>query len=271
MPGPQPIMAPDIDEALVRSAIRSLCLPDQPVEIAINVLLIQQGDRHILVDTGSGSHYASTEGLLPQSLRSIGIQPEAITDIFITHVHRDHVGGIIDQQEALIFPHAQYYIERTEYDFWTGEHPDYSRSKAPAYPEKNILFYQKVFKKIQHKITFYHAGDTLFECLHTEAAPGHTPGHIVFTLSSGGRTLTHMVDIAHHQLLLEKPDWGIAFDVDFLQGIQTRHRVLNQIADTGVPVMSCHLPWPGLGYIKKDNDRFVWIPLPYATPGHITV
>ncbi|MAX79871.1 MAG: MBL fold metallo-hydrolase [Crocinitomicaceae bacterium] len=272
LPSIQPIVAPDTSASDVNLTMAEIFQKTKDVELGLNILLINKGDRKILIDTGIGSHFDSSGGWLPQSLEKAGIATDEITDIFITHAHRDHIGGILDQEGILIFKNATYYISQEEFDFWTGKNPDFSASKYQGDHQKSIAFSSTILRKIEDKIHFYQSGDVLFDCLKTELAAGHTPGHTIFSLFSKDQSLTHIVDIVHHQLLIEKPHWGIQFDVDFNKGIATRKKVLQKMAEQKDLLLSMHLPWPGMGHIIQTGDAtFKWIPLAYSTPKRVSL
>lgn len=114
----------------------------------------------------------------------------------ITHAHRDHIGGLITNEEVIVYPNAKYHIAREEYDFWMSDNPDFSNSKLSV-EQRNatIGFTKKVLNKIKEKVVLFNPGDTLFSAVQTELAAGHTPGHTIFTISSEGKSVKNIVDI----------------------------------------------------------------------------
>jgi glyoxylase-like metal-dependent hydrolase (beta-lactamase superfamily II) len=266
---PQPILAPDIRREVVQDALKALYLSESDYEMPIITLLIKKGNQYILVDTGEGYHDPVNAGWLHKSILEIGISPAVITDILITHAHRDHIGGILSKEGARVYPNAKYYISAPEYDFWNNDEKDFSKSKLSSYPTGKIQ--KEVFAAIKNDLEIFEPGDTLFSCIKTEFAPGHTPGHIIFHVFSGNQSITHLVDVVHSPLLVNHPDWGTQWDINFEEGVETRKRIFDKCYNDKRLVTTCHLPWPGVGYIDKTEDGWQWIPKVQSDPYTIRV
>lgn len=269
---PQPVFAPGINPGHVKKELRKIFLAEDKLDTAINVMVLKRGDRVVLIDTGSGYHFGQTSGRLLKNLEASGIKAKDVTDIFITHAHIDHIGGIIDKQKAFIYPNARYHLAKTEYDFWMSENPDFSKSKNPASPQESINFAKGLLDSIKDRLTLFDYDTVLFSCIKTELAHGHTPGHTIFTVFSGNKSIKHIVDTFHTPLLIARPEWGTQWDIDFGQGIDTRKQILESCYRDRTLVMTTHLPWPGLGYIgKNDQGSYQWISYPYFTPDRISI
>jgi glyoxylase-like metal-dependent hydrolase (beta-lactamase superfamily II) len=266
---PQPILAPDIRREVVQDALKALYLSESDYEMPIITLLIKKENQYILVDTGEGYHDPVNAGWLHNSILEIGISPADITDILITHAHRDHIGGILSKEGARVYPNAKYYISAPEYNFWNNDEKDFSKSKLSSYPTGKIQ--KEVFAAIKNDLEIFEPGDTLFSCIKTEFAPGHTPGHIIFHVFSENQSITHLVDVVHSPLLVNHPDWGTQWDVNFEEGVETRKRIFDKCYNDKRLVTTCHLPWPGVGYIDKTEDGWQWIPKVQSDPYTIRV
>jgi len=266
---PQPVFAPAIDPADVKNMLNEIYLDDDGLDCAINVMLIKKDNRIILIDTGSGYHFGESSGWLLDNLEAVGIKAAQVTDVFITHAHIDHIGGIVSKSGNLIYPNARHYIAEKEYNFWMSGHPDFSKSKNTENPKDSVDLAQVVLSTIKEKLELFHAGDVLFSCIRTVLAAGHTPGHTVFTVFSGDKSIKHIVDTIHTPLLIARPEWGTQWDVDFEKGVDTRKRILEDSYTNRVLVMTSHLPWPGLGHIGKNESAYEWLPFPYFTPNEI--
>lgn len=266
---PQPILAPDIKREVVQDALRALYLSESDYEMPITTLLIKKGNQYILIDTGEGYHDPVNAGWLQNSILEIGISPEDITDILITHAHRDHIGGILSKEGVRIYPNAKYYISAPEYNFWNNDEKDFSKSKMSSYPTGKIQ--RETLGAIKNDLEIFEPGDTLFSCIKTEFAPGHTPGHIIFHVFSGNQSITHLVDVVHSPLLVNHPEWGTQWDVNFEEGVATRKRIFDNCYHGKRLVTTCHLPWPGIGYIDKTEDGWQWVPKAQSDPYTIRV
>lgn len=271
LPSIQPIFAPGVATATITTAMEELKLSTITFEAGIQVMLIKQQDNLILLDAGAGSQFGDDAGKLTQGLEALGITPDAITAIVISHAHIDHIGGLLDKNDGLVFPNAQYYIAEREYRFWTSAAPDFSRSKGVANKDGSIRFAQHVFGKIKDKIQFFTYGDTLFSCLRSDLAAGHTPGHTIFTIFSTDKSIVHLIDSFHSPLLVSHPQWGTQWDVDFEKAIANRLALSEKMAHEKKLFMSCHLPWPGLGYIEQVDEIFYWRSHPYFDPARISL
>src|SRR5690606_3245117 len=171
----------------------------------------------------------------------------------------------------LAFPKATYHIAKKEHDFWLSDRPDFSNSKGDqASADFNVSFARKMLAKISCRLRLFDYGQTLFRCLIPELAEGHTPGHTIFTIHSQGTSLKHIVDAFHSSLLVLKPDWRTQWDTDFDKAVQTRKKLMKTGAEDETLFMSCHLPWPGLGFIDNINGSYRWQIYPYADPRRIT-
>ncbi len=262
----QPIFAPGIDKIKVEEALVDNFISNYMIDAAINILLIKKEKKIIIIDAGCGSAIGDQAGKFLKNLNTAGITADEVTDVVITHLHVDHIGGLIDLNGNLVFKNATYYLAQKEHDFWMSKEPDFSQSKNKASNEDSILLARNTISAIKHQLKLYNFGDSFFDCIKTALAEGHTPGHAVLTIFSDNKSLKHIVDTVHTTLLISHPEWGTEWDIDFQKGVSTRERILEEQFMSKGLTMSCHLPWPGLGYIAKNENRYLWIPMPIATP-----
>lgn len=234
------------------------------IDMAINILLVKTKEKLILMDTGMGMFADERTGFLLKSLQKAGFSASDITDIFLSHAHPDHMGGVVDKQNKLVFPNAAIFISKIEYDFWMNASiNDFNNSALKAHPEmltQIIPALQNILKAIQPTLKFYDLNRTLYNHFNFQLAPGHTPGLTVTTISSGNEKLIYIADLIHSDIILfPHPDWGFSGDTDLDIAANSRKKFLKQLADTKIRAFASHLPWPGLGFTKIKAPGFEWI------------
>ncbi|MBP2615156.1 MBL fold metallo-hydrolase [Chryseobacterium jejuense] len=238
---------------------------DHYIDMAVNILLVKTKEKLVLMDTGMGIFADERTGFLLKSLQKAGFSAHDITDVFLSHAHPDHIGGVVDKQNKLVFPNASIFISKIEHDFWMNASiKDFNNSALKAHPERLnqiIPALQNILKAIQPKLKFYDLNKTLYNHFNFQLAPGHTPGLTVTTISSGNEKLMYIADLIHSDVILfPHPDWGFSGDTDLDIAAASRKKLLKQLADTKARAFASHLPWPGLGFTKIKTPGFEWIP-----------
>jgi glyoxylase-like metal-dependent hydrolase (beta-lactamase superfamily II) len=249
------------DAESAHKLLESSFLPKDEIPTAVNEWLINTGDKLILVDTGTSNVFAPTVGRMAKNSAAAGVDPSTVDMVILTHMHPDHVAGLLTTDKKIAFPNATVHVSEAEYAFWTSaEH----YAKAPDQ-------FKPMYDLARNAIKPYaDAGKLVRFNDHTEfapgivasAAPGHTAGHTMVRLSSGRSELLLWGDIVHNVALqFPDPDRAISFDTDKAMAIATRKRVFDMAATDKLLIAGSHLPFPSLGHVAKASAGYAYVPV----------
>ena len=231
----------------------------QPLPLDVNSFLIRRGDRLMLSDAGSGHTMGPTLGKLPQNLRAIGVEPERIDTLLLTHLHPDHSLGLVDEQGRAVFPNAEVLVHEVEAAFWLDRTPRPDDSERVA---RNTTRQRAATAPYRDRIRRVTDGEVL-PGVTALLRPGHTPGHSNWMIASGGDRLLVWGDIVHLAAVqMARPDATLVFDVAPETARATRERVLEQAATESLRVAGAHLPFPGFGRIARSGRGYAYAAAP---------
>ena len=234
-----------------------------PTETSVNGYLINTGSKLVLIDTGAATLFGPTLGRLANSLKAAGYTPDQIDEVYITHMHGDHVGGLM-QGDQLAFPNAIVRADQHDADFWLSQA---NMDKAPADAKgafQGAMSSINPYIKAGKFKTFN--GDTdLVAGVKAVAARGHTPGHSVYLVESKGQKLMLWGDLMHVAAVqFDNPSVTIAFDSDSKAAMAARKKAYADAAQQGYMVGATHVSFPGLGYVRSEGKGYAWIPVNYV-------
>jgi glyoxylase-like metal-dependent hydrolase (beta-lactamase superfamily II) len=243
----------------VQQAMQEAFLPGDALPIVFTTLVLKQNDRLTLIDTGNGDMGAPTSGLWMSNFRAAGFDPAQVNTVVISHFHGDHINGLRLKDGTAVFPKAEVMVPAAEWDFWMD---DARMNQAPEAMKGAFQGVRRVFGPIAKDVKRYDAGKEVVPGLTSVAAPGHTPGHTAYMLSSGSGKLMVMSDITNHPaLFVRNPDWAAVFDMDAEQARATRRRMLDMAASERAQVSFYHAPFPATGHIAKDGNGYRFVPI----------
>lgn len=266
-----PFLAPLAQPEQVKAALEAAFRPTEFIDSALNILVVKSKDRLFLLDAGLGVFAGPTQGYLLKSLAVAGFKAADVTDIILSHAHVDHLGGLVDEQDNIVFPNAAIHMSQVEHDFWQQATLDDFRGspvyQMPEFVEQTTAAIQRVLSLLRPRLTFIDTSKDLYGIFSFDLAPGHTPGHLITTIRSGAEQLVHIADLVQSDaLLFAHPDWGFFGDADIKQAISSRINVLQQLSASRSRAFAYHLPWPGLGHVRPTETAFEWVPDVYAIP-----
>lgn len=228
------------DAAAVTAALTAAGQPTDAIPLSVQPLLVRDGARLVLIDTGAGGAMG-TANKLAASLSAAGIDPATITDVLISHAHGDHVGGLVTTQGTLAFPNAVIRMSAPE---WT-----YARAGAEAAGAGALL------AAITPKVQPFEPGAQVTPSIRAVPLAGHTPGHSGYEIVSGQERLLYIGDALHSSVIsVARPDLVNAWDEDAAAGVATRRALLAR----GGRIYGGHFPWPGVGRFERRGEGFVW-------------
>ena len=256
--------------AQIAETLKKAYLPPDKVQVPFNVLLVRIGTEWVLIDTGAGSAFGAAAGKLRAQLAAAGLGPGQISAVLISHANGDHIGGLLDDDtKQPVFKNATHYIGRREFEFWMGADPDLGRLPLGAEVARQMIAgARSVLGALKDKFQLVAPGEKLIDGLEIVDAPGHTPGHLAFLVSSGDEQLLHFVDAAHHHALtFAHPEWAFAYDAQPSAAAATRKALLDRAAADRLRVFGAHMPFPALGHVKPiAGGRYEYVIEPWL-PG----
>lgn len=243
----------------VKRALEDAFLPIDTLAIPFTALLVNTGNRMVLIDAGNGVMSGSSAGLLAENMTAAGIEPAAVDSVVISHFHGDHINGVRARSGELVFPNAEILVPEAEWAFWMDEG---QMSRAPEAMKGAFKASRRVFGPNAKEVRRFAAEAELVPGLKAVPAPGHTPGHTAFRISSGGQQLLLLSDTTSHPaLFVRNPTWQAAFDMDGEKATETRRRLLDMAVADRLLVQGYHFPFPASGHIAKDGDRYRYVPI----------
>ncbi|MCK1306674.1 MULTISPECIES: MBL fold metallo-hydrolase [unclassified Bradyrhizobium] len=257
---PGAMLAHNAEQAVREAWLKENFLPPDAFDWALNVVVVRSGGRTILIDAGMGAEFPLPRaGQLIHRLEAAGIDLASVTDVVLTHMHMDHVGGLlVEGVKEQLRPDLQIHVAAAEVKFW--ESPDFSRVSMPdGFPDALRATAKRFAKEYRSQLR-------LFEDQH-EVAPGvvihrtggHTPGHSIVRLASGGDRLTFAGDLVF-AVGFEHPDWHNGFEHYPEEAARARTRLLRELAETGGLLVATHMPFPSVGHVAVAGDAFRWVP-----------
>lgn len=247
---PKQMFAADAsDEEFAQISEENFISPDM-AQFYFTPTVVQTGGETVLFDTGLG------QGGIAKALADAGLTPDAVDVVVLTHMHPDHIGGLMTDG-APTFPNARYVTGRAEYDGWlaTGD------NRITQLMAKNVT-------PLAEKMSFVEDEAQIAPGITALACFGHTPGHMGYRLESDGAQMVLVGDLATHYVWsFARPDWAFGFDMDKDAASTSRRKVLDMLAADRIPMIGYHMPFPAAGFVETRGDGFRFVPVSYQMMG----
>jgi glyoxylase-like metal-dependent hydrolase (beta-lactamase superfamily II) len=247
-----------VTELLARSYLKA------PVETSVNGYLINTGAKLVLIDVGAAGLFGPTLGRLVANLKASGYQPEQVDEIYITHMHPDHVGGLVAGDKP-VFPNAVVRADTREGAFWLAKE---NMDKAPA---ESKGFFQGAMASLNPYVAAgrfkpFDGETELVPGVRALPARGHTPGHTIYAVESDGHRLVVWGDLMHVAAVqFVQPTATIQFDTDSKAAMPQRRQNYADAAKKGYYVAVAHVAFPGIGRLRADGRGYTWVPANYTS------
>jgi glyoxylase-like metal-dependent hydrolase (beta-lactamase superfamily II) len=246
----------DIEAALKRNFVSS------PLETSFNAFLINTGSKLVLVDTGAAGLFGPNLGKFAANLKAAGYTPDQVDEIYITHMHPDHVGGLM-AGGARAFPNAIVRAQKQEADYWLNQA---NMAKDPSKAD----FFKGAMASLNPYVTAgkfkaFEGDVELVPGVSSHAGKGHTPGHSTYVVESKGQKLVLIGDLIHVAAVqMDKPEVTIGFDSEPKEALASRRQAFDAAARGGYLIGGAHLAFPGIGHLRKDGKGFDFVPVNYT-------
>jgi glyoxylase-like metal-dependent hydrolase (beta-lactamase superfamily II) len=237
----------------------------EPYELSINAFLVNTGSKLLLIDSGEGGHMSSDTGRLIPNLKAAGYEPAQVDEIYLTHMHGDHLGGI-SQDGVRLFPNAVVRASREEADYWLKVENLAAASDDAKPSFQHAIDWLEPYVKAGRFQPF--DGDVmLLPGVRAVGTPGHTPGHTCYLIESRGNRMLAVGDLVHIEpVQFPDPQITLKFDTDGNAARAERLRIFREAADNREWIAAAHMSFPGLGHIRANGTGYDWVPVSYSVP-----
>ncbi|MBO6757829.1 MAG: MBL fold metallo-hydrolase [Roseibium sp.] len=251
---PQKTFGMNVDAATFAASSSDNFIPADTFKAFFTPTVVNTGSELVLFDTGVGEGGRPARGNMRAALEGAGYTPEQVDVVVLTHMHPDHIGGLMEAGGPA-FPNARYVTGSAEYNFWSGMDPE--ANGVTKLVAKNVT-------PFADKMSFLDDGGSVVSGISAMGAFGHTPGHMTYLLESGGQRLLLAADLANHYVWsLAHPDWEVRFDMDKGAAAAARRKVLGMLASERIPFVGYHMPFPSAGYVATSGDGFRYVAASY--------
>lgn len=248
--------------AMIKSQLDKYYL-STPLDFSVNAFLVNTGSKLVLIDTGTGGHFGPSSGSLIANLKAAGYQPEQVDEIYITHMHGDHIGGLSADGKAA-FPNAIVRADKHDADYWLSQaNMDKAPEEGKGWFKAAMAAFEPYVKS--GRFQSFEGNTDLVPGVKALVQYGHTPGHATYMVESKGQKLLLWGDLMHVAAVqFDHPEVTIQFDTDSKAAAADRKKVFADAAKQGYMIGGAHISFPGLGRLRADGKGYRWVPINYV-------
>ncbi len=231
---------------------------------AVIAFLVEGNGRRILIDAGSGDSLGSDTGYLLSNLVAAQVDPADIDHVLLTHLHPDHAGGLISGNGQTVFSHATVHVAKADADHWLDPRRAAAATGVQRLVRDTVSHALAPYRGTDRFATFRHVDEVIPGVRAVDLA-GHSPGHTGYLLGEGDATVLFWGDTVHgHTVQLRRPSVSFSADSDEHAAITARRKAFDLSSANRWWVGAAHMPFPGLGHLRRYARRYAWVPVPYA-------
>ena len=254
---PMNFLLPEQSPEEIEALFKPHGLPTDTASPDCNITLLRQDDRLVLFDAGAGANFQPSAGELLSGLEEAGIDPSDVTDVIFTHAHPDHLWGILDDFDDVLYSEATLWVPQAEWDYWRA---DDTLAKTPEARKSFVVGAQARFEAIEDQVQMVTPGMEVVPGVEAVDTSGHTPGHTSYMIHGDGESVLVVGDaITNSVISFEKPDWVSGSDQDPQKGIQTRKALLDRLATDQTQLIGFHLPDMGIGRVERTGSAYKFV------------
>jgi len=251
---PLSFVFPDAPQSEIKALLAQSGQSGEMLTPDCNITLLRYDDKVVLFDVGAGPNFMPSAGKLADSLAEAEIDVSEVTDVVFTHAHPDHIWGLVDDFDELIFSEATYHINRVEWDYWRKED---TLEKTPEARKSFVIGARNRFAYLEEQINLFGFGDEVLPGIEAVDTSGHTPGHTSFAVHDGDSSVMIVGDaVTNVAVSFAQPDWPSGSDQDAEQGIITRRKLLDRLATDQMGIVGFHMPHPGIGKVQRSGTAY---------------
>jgi glyoxylase-like metal-dependent hydrolase (beta-lactamase superfamily II) len=228
-----------------------------PIPLPVNAYLLRFGGKMALVDAGCGATMGPTLGKLPENLNSIGVDPNSIDYVLLTHIHPDHSNGLVNADGGAAYPNAEVIVSAADAAFALDRDPS---TESNDFRRRGMVAAQRAFAPYRERTRRINGGE-IFAGITACPQPGHTMGHTGWLISSRNDAMLVWGDVIHIAgVQFERPDAALTFDLDPEMARKSRQRVLDWVATDRIGVAGSHIDLPSYGHVARKGTGYTFVP-----------